>query len=124
MKLTRLRPDKIMARFAMTRWAMSLNFVGERGVYLPARDAIKIVAVDGARVFDCIVKRSALNAIGCAATLDTAATVRQFEMHRVDIEVAAMIKYRRMLAPSSDVINIEAEDLRAIVPFPDEGQSH
>jgi hypothetical protein len=107
-----------MARFAMTRCAMSLNFIGERGVYLTARDAIKIVAIDGGRAFDCMVNRSALDAIGCAASLDTSAMVHQFETHRIDIEVAAMIKYRRMLTPCADVINIDAEDLRQIVRPP------
>jgi hypothetical protein len=97
---------------------MGLNFVGETGVYLPTQDAIKFVAVDGARAIDCIVNRSALDAIGCGRVLGTADTVRQFEKHRIEIEVAAMIKYRknrRMFAPMR-IINIEADDLREVAP--------
>ena len=94
---------------------MALNFISEDGAYLPDQDAIKIVAIDGARTLNCLVNRSALDAIGCTASLDASAMVRQFEQHRIDIEVAAMIKYRRMLN-SSLVIGIDANDLREVAP--------
>jgi hypothetical protein len=92
---------------------MGLHFVGESGVYLPTQDAIKFVAVDGARAIDCIVNRSALDAIGCGRALEAADMIRQFEKRRIEIEVAAMTKYRknrRMFAPMP-VIDIEAGDL-------------
>jgi hypothetical protein len=41
--------------------------------------------------------------------------IRRFELHRIDIELAAMIKYRRMLT-SSPVIGIDADDLREVAP--------
>jgi hypothetical protein len=94
---------------------MALNFIGEDGVYLPDQDAIKIVAIDGVRTLNCLVNRSALDAIGCAASLEASAMIRQFELHRIDIELAAMIKYRRMLT-SSPVIGIDADDLREVAP--------
>jgi hypothetical protein len=94
---------------------MALNFIGEIGAYFPDQDVMKIVAIDGDRAFDCLVDRSALDAIGCAASLDQAAMVGLFEMHRIEVEVAAMIKYRRMLTPIP-VIRIDADDLRKVVP--------
>jgi hypothetical protein len=93
---------------------MGINFIGEAGVYLRARDAIKIVALDGERVIDCYVTRSALDAIGCP---DEAGPdlIRHFQRERDAIEIAAMVKYRRALAPTVE-INIEAADLATVLP--------
>ena len=94
---------------------MGLNFVGEIGVYLPRQDVIKFVAVDGARAIDCVVKRSALDAIGCGRALEITDMIRQFEKHRIEIEVAAMIKYRRLLSVVT-AVDVGVEDLRKVAP--------
>jgi hypothetical protein len=94
---------------------MGLNFVGETGVYLPKKDVIKFVAVDGARAIDCVVNRSALDAIGCGRALGIADMIRQFEKHRIEIEVAAMIKYRRLLSVVT-AVDVGVEDLRKVAP--------
>ena len=93
---------------------MGLNFTGEPGVYLPERDSIKIAAVDGERLIDCYVTRSALDAIGCPDD-DVSDLMRHFQRERDAVEVAAMVKYRRALAPVSDV-TIEAADLATVLP--------
>jgi len=94
---------------------MALTFIGETGVYFPIRDAIKITALDGDRVIDCYVTRSALDAIGCTLAENAATTVQRFDQHRVDIEVAAMIKYRRLRSPTV-VLEVHAEDLQSLAP--------
>lgn len=93
---------------------MGINFIGETGVYLPTRDAIKIVALDGERVIYCYVTRSALDAIGCPDD-DEGELLRHFERERGAIEIAAIAKYRRALAPTVE-INIEAADLATVLP--------
>ena len=94
---------------------MGLNFVGEIGVYLPGQDVIKVVAVDGHRSIDCVVNRSALDAIGCGRALEIGDMIQQFEKHRIEIEVAAMIKYRRLLSVVT-AVNVDVEDLRNVAP--------
>jgi hypothetical protein len=93
---------------------MGLNFIGETGVYLPARDAIKIVALDGERVIDCYVTRSALDAIGCPDDQGPELT-RHFQRERDTVEIAAMVKYRRALTPLVE-LDIEAADLATVMP--------
>ena len=94
---------------------MALVFIGETGIYFPRRDAIKITALDGDRVVDCYVTRSALDAIGCSLTEDTLATLQRFARHRLDIEVAAMIKYRRSRGRVFE-LEVNAEDLQNLAP--------
>jgi hypothetical protein len=94
---------------------MSLNFTAEPGVYLPARDAIKITGVDRERLVACYVTRSALDAIGCLDDDDPPTLLRQFERGRDAVEIAAMAKYRH--APASvSAVEIEASDLVAVLP--------
>jgi hypothetical protein len=93
---------------------MSLTFIGDEGLYLPARDAVKIKAVDGERVIECYVTRSALGAIGCPDD-DGPDLIRHFQRERDTIEIAAMVKYRRALAPTME-LNIEAADLACVLP--------
>jgi hypothetical protein len=93
---------------------MNIHFIGEAGVYLPTRDAIKIVALDGERVIDCYVNRSALDAIGCPDD-DGLDLIRHFQRERDAVEIAAMAKYRRALAPTVE-LNIEAADLATVLP--------
>jgi hypothetical protein len=94
---------------------MGINFIGEAGVYLPARDAIKITAVDGERVVDCYVRRSALDAIECPGLDAGPELIRHFQKHRDTVQVAAMVKYRRALTPPTE-LDIEAADLVAVLP--------
>jgi hypothetical protein len=93
---------------------MSITFIGDECVYLPARDAIKIRAVDGERIIDCYVVRSALDVIGCPDD-DGPDVIRHFHRERDTVEIAAMVKYRRSLAPTLE-LNIEAADLACILP--------
>jgi hypothetical protein len=94
---------------------MGLNFIGEKGVYLPRRNAIKIIAVDGHRVIDCYAKPSALAVLGDWDRDDAGGLLRTFERHRDAIEIAAMIKYRQARYPVLE-IQIEAVDLRTLLP--------
>ena len=91
---------------------MSLQFIGERGVYLSDKDAVKIIAIVGDAVVDCYVTRSALNAIG-ATSREAMVVLRAFEERRIDCEIAAMVKYRRATAKLAS-LDIVAEDLAAI----------
>lgn len=94
---------------------MGLKFIGEVGVYIPARSAIKITALDGDRIVDCYARRSALEALGCHAVTDAREMIHQFQRHREAIEVAAQVKYRRALAPMLQV-DVTAADLAALQP--------
>ena len=91
---------------------MSLQFIGEAGIYLPDRDAVKIIAIAGDSVVDCMVTRSALNAIGCASS-PPGEILRTFEARRIDFEIAALVKFRRA---TTKVVTLEimAADLAAI----------
>jgi hypothetical protein len=91
---------------------MSLQFIGEAGIYLPDRDAVKIVAIAGDRVVDCYVTRSALRAIGCISTAPRE-ILRTFELRRVDCEIAALVKFRRATTKLVS-LEISAADLAAI----------
>jgi len=93
---------------------MGIRFTGSAGVYLPDRDAIKITGVDGERLIDCIVTRSALEAIGCADE-EGPDLIRHFQRERDAVEVAAMVKYRRALTPMGEV-TVEAADLATVLP--------
>jgi hypothetical protein len=94
---------------------MALTFIGETGLYLPGRDAIKITALDGDRLVDCFATRSALDAIGCKPAMEPTMMLRQFEKNRMDIEVAAMVKYAGARAPML-IVEVEAADLRKLAP--------
>jgi hypothetical protein len=94
---------------------MGLRFIGEIGVYLPDRDAVKITAIDGERVVDCYVTRSALDAIGCPDVDQGPELIRYFHQQRDSVEIAAMVKYRRALAPSIQ-IEINAADIASVLP--------
>ena len=70
---------------------MGLNFIGDVGVYLPSRDAVKITAIDGDRVIDCYATRSALEAVGCPGPADGPELIRHFQRHRDNLELAAIV---------------------------------
>ena len=89
---------------------MLLRFLGEAGVYLPDRDAVKFTALSGGDALDCYVTRSALEVIGCTATDRTAAVIWRFQENRALLELAATVKYRR--SPAGSIISLEAGDLQ------------
>jgi len=91
---------------------MSLQFIGEVGVYLPDEDAVKITAIAGDSAITCIVTRSALDAIG-AASAEPWQIVKIFEARRIDCEIAALVKYRRATT-KLQTLEITAADLAAI----------
>jgi hypothetical protein len=92
---------------------MSLQFVGDAGVYLPDRDAVKITAIAGDRAIDCYMTRSALDALGCPSSGDALDILKTFEARRLDCEIAALAKYRRSLAVVV-ALEITAADLAVV----------
>jgi hypothetical protein len=91
---------------------MSLQFIGEAGIYLPDREAVKIVAIAGDSVVDCYITQSALRAIGCVFSRPHE-ILKTFEARRIDCEIAALVKFRRA---TSKLVSLEitAADLAAI----------
>jgi hypothetical protein len=94
---------------------MSLQFIGDAGVYLPDRDAVKITAIAGDSVIDCYVTRSGLDALGCNG--ESLNILRTFETRRLDCEIAAMVKFRRATAKVL-ALEINAADLAVVEKEP------
>lgn len=94
---------------------MSLQFIGDTGVYLPDRDAVKITAIAADSVIDCYVSRCALAAIGCHSSDQAGDIVEKFEARRLDCETAAVVKFRRA---TTTVFSLEvtAADLASLDP--------
>ena len=99
---------------------MSLQFIGETGVYLPQKDAIRITALTVGAHIGCFATRSALSAIGCTREDPPRTLVDRFEQNRVLFEIAAMVKYRRSTNPKVSAILIGEEDLKVLEPAPRE----
>ena len=97
---------------------MALQFVGETGVYLPERDAIRITALTVGAHIGCFATRSALKAIGCSPNDPPQQLVDRFEQNRLLIELAAMIKFRRSTSAKLKALHISQEDLSALEPSP------
>jgi hypothetical protein len=97
---------------------MSLQFIGETGVYLPQKDAIRITALTVGAHIGCLATRSALSAIGCTRDDPPRVLVDRFEENRVLFEIAAMIKYRRSTHPNVSTLLISDEDLKTLEPAP------
>ena len=89
---------------------MLLRFLGEAGIYLPDRDAIKFTALSGGDALDCFVTRSALEVIGCSAGDRPETLIARFQQNRALLELAAMVKYQR--SPAGSVIELEAGDFQ------------
>jgi hypothetical protein len=85
-----------------------LRFIGDIGIYIPVRDAIKITALSGGEPVECYALRSALAEIGCAPNDSLLRLIDRFEERRSVIELAAMVKYRRRASP---VLAIGREDV-------------
>jgi|SRR3954471_21406307 hypothetical protein len=95
---------------------MSLQFIGETGVYLPQKDAIRITALTAGSHIGCLATRSALSAIGCTRDDPPRELVDRFEQNRLLFEIAAMIKYRRSTNPKVSTLLISDEDLKSLEP--------
>jgi hypothetical protein len=95
-----------------------LQFLGETGVYLPQKDAIRITALAPGAHIGCFATRSALNAIGCTREDTPRDLVDRFEKNRLSFEIAALIKYRRSTTPKVETILISDEDLKTLEPAP------
>jgi len=95
-----------------------LQFLGETGVYLPQKDAIRITALTPGAHIGCLATRSALNAIGCTSADSPRDLIERFEQNRLTFEIAAMIKYRRSTNPKVETILINDEDLKILEPAP------
>lgn len=102
---------------------MSLQFLGETGVYLPRKDAIRITALTPGTHIGCLATRSALRAIGCTPDDPPRKLIDRFEQNRLLIELAAMIKYRRSTAPKLSTLLIGEEDLKTLEPAPKEDRA-
>lgn len=95
---------------------MSLQFIGDAGIYFPERDAIKIIAFDGESSIECFVVRSALAAIGCRLSDQPRQIARKFEARRLDCELAATIKFRQAIEKLRS-LEITAADLAVVERF-------
>ncbi|WP_395014710.1 DUF1488 family protein [Dongia sp.] len=95
-----------------------LQFLGETGVYLPQKDAIRITALTPGAHIGCLATRSALSAIGCTRADTPRDLVDRFEQNRLLFEIAAMIKYRRSTNPKLTTLLISDEDLKTLEPAP------
>jgi hypothetical protein len=91
---------------------MLLKFLGDIGVYLPEKDAIKFTALSGGDALDCFVTRSALDALGCDPKDRPEILVDRFEHNRALLERAAVKKYHRS-RPGSPV-SLECIDLQGL----------
>jgi hypothetical protein len=96
---------------------MPLQFLGEVGVYVPKRDAVKFTALHGENPVACYAKRSALMAFGCHAYDDPMTILRVFEKHRAILERSAALKHAE--GGLGEVI-VSGHDLKAISIHPDE----
>jgi hypothetical protein len=102
---------------------MSLQFLGETGVYLPQKDAVRITALTVGSHIGCFATRSALEAIGCTREDSPRTLVDRFEQNRLLFVIAAMIKYRRLTNPKVSTLLISAQDLKSLEPAPRETPS-
>ena len=70
---------------------MSLQFLGETGVYLPQKDAIRITALTVGAHIGCLATRSALSAIGCTREDTPRALIDRFEQNRLGRRPALIV---------------------------------
>jgi hypothetical protein len=95
---------------------MPLQFLGEVGVYVPKRDAVKFTALHGDHPVACYAKRSALMAFGCHAYDDPMTILRVFEKNRAILERSAALKHAE--AGRGEIV-VSGQDLKAIGNHPD-----
>jgi hypothetical protein len=86
---------------------MTLEFLGDAGIYLPQQDGIKFSAVIDGTVREYVVTRAALIAAGAAPTMDPTSLLGFFEQNRGMFEATAA-----GVAASSELWHlVHAEDI-------------
>ena len=93
---------------------MSLQFIGDYGIFLPGRDAVGCAALDRNRLVRWYTTRSALEKLGGAGSGNTVDLVDRFERHRQLLERAAALKYRKGKVERDGSIRIELADLDSV----------
>ena len=93
---------------------MSLQFIGDYGIFLPGRDAVGCAALDRNRLVRWYTTRSALEKLGAPRTSNTGDLVDRFERNRRLLERAAEIKYRKGKLERDGSIRIELADLDSV----------
>jgi len=93
---------------------MSLQFIGDYGIFLPGRDAVGCAALDRNRLVRWYTTRSALEKLGASRSLTTVDLVDRFERNRRLLERAAEIKYRKGKVERDGSIRIELADLDSV----------
>jgi hypothetical protein len=93
---------------------MSLQFIGDYGIFLPGRDAVGCAALDRNRLVRWYTTRSALEKLGGSRSSNTGDLVDRFERHRRLLERAAELKYRKGKVERDGSIRIELADLDSV----------
>jgi hypothetical protein len=92
-----------------------LKFVGDIGLYLPDRDAIKFTALDGKTVVGCFAGASALAALGGSENDGPKELVDRFHIYRNLLERVVRSKWdngQKRQGPRNEfVVTIEEADL-------------
>jgi len=93
---------------------MSLQFIGDYGIFLPGRDAVGCAALDRNRLVRWYTTRSALEKLGGSRSPTTGDLVDRFERNRQLLERAADLKYRKGKIERDGSIRIEMADLDSV----------
>jgi hypothetical protein len=93
---------------------MSLQFIGDYGIFLPGRDSVGCAALDRIRLVRWYTTRSALEKLSGSGTSNTGELVDRFERHRQLLERAAELKYRKGKVERDGSIRIELTDLDSV----------
>ena len=94
--------------------SMSLQFIGDYGIFLPGRDAVGCAALDQNRLVRWYTTRSALEKLGGPGAQDVSDLVNRFHQNRQLLERAADLKYRKGKVERDGSIRIELADLDGI----------
>jgi hypothetical protein len=93
---------------------MSLQFIGDTGIFLPGRDAVGCAALDRNRLVRWYTTRSALETLSGTHSDNSGDLVDRFERHRRLLERAAELKYRKGKVERDGSIRIELADLESV----------
>jgi hypothetical protein len=93
---------------------MSLQFIGDYGIFLPGRDAVGCAALDRNRLVRWYTTRSALEKLGGSGAANISELVDRFERNRQLLERAADLKYRKGKLERDGSIRIELADLDSV----------
>jgi hypothetical protein len=93
---------------------MSLQFIGDYGIFLPGRDAVGCAALDRNRLVRWYTTRSALEKLGGSRSVTTTDLVDRFERNRQLLERPAALKYRKGKNERDGSIRIELAYLDSV----------